>query len=99
MRIQILILEFNGLRCLDTVFRDHTNIFQSPQKWLYAYPIAIKFSPTDFGLKYDNNKQKPLKLMKAEFLRDLDLLLKIRHKELWCSTNNQREKKNLFEFN
>ena len=37
--------------------------------------------------------------MKAEFLRDLDLLLKIRHKELWCSTNNQREKKTVFEFN
>ena len=32
--------------------------------------------------------------MKAEFLRDLDLLLKIRHKEVWCSTNNQREKIN-----
>ena len=33
--------------------------------------------------------------MKAEFLRDLDLtdlLLKIRHKEVWCSTSNQREK-------
>ena len=35
--------------------------------------------------------------MKAEFLRDLDLtdlLLKIRHKEVWCSTSNQREKIN-----
>ena len=32
--------------------------------------------------------------MKAEFLRDLDLLLKIRHKKVWCSTNNQREKIN-----
>ena len=35
--------------------------------------------------------------MNAEFLRDLDLtdlLLKIRHKEVWCSTSNQREKIN-----
>ena len=32
--------------------------------------------------------------MKAEFLRDLDLLLKIRHKKVWRSTNNQCEKIN-----
>ena len=37
--------------------------------------------------------------MRAEFLRDLELLLKIRHKEMWCLTNNQGEKMNCFQVN
>ena len=53
MRVQILILEFKGFKGVSIqFFGDHTDIFQSPQKWLYAYPIAIKFSPTDFVLKF-----------------------------------------------
>ena len=32
-------------------FRDHTDIFQSPLKSLYPFPMAMKFSTlTDFGL-------------------------------------------------
>ena len=43
---------------------------------------------------YDNNKQKTLKLSKAEFLCDPDQLLQIQHEELkvWCLANNLRKK-------
>ena len=34
--------------------------------------------------------------MKAEFFRDLDLLMKIRHEEVWCLANNLRQKKKLW---
>ena len=39
---------------------------------------------------YDNSNRKTLKLIKAEFLRDLDLLLKSQHEQhkVWCLADN-----------
>ena len=42
---------------------------------------------------YDNSNRKTLKLIKAEFLRDLDLLLKSQHEQhkVWCLADNLHE--------
>ena len=84
-------------RCFSIVLKvilslsDRYKLFTSDWLWIEVCQNAV-FSKIDITMTTIN---KNFEIDKIRILRDLDLLLKIRHqkRKVWCSANNLREKK------